>query len=311
MTVVNALPYKILKTISRGPLAEVHEAIGPQGVAVLKVAQAEAGAFGDATTPPNLEQGLAFVTGGVSVVDPDPGEVLVAEARVLLGITHAAFPRVLEQGEALIDGKPRRWVLMEKINGTSWRAAFDTPGKPSPRSVLKLAQLLAEVQASGQLAWHGDLKPENVLIDATGRPRPIDPTSGCVERDGAGLPLNLLLTESYNPLYALSDLPALGMMLLEVLAGGVHPLAAGAEEPPAGRTFGPAIERWLDGRAAIGQLRMARRLACLTLTVGADPAIEAVALRALNLARHGDQLDLAPPYADVAVFAADLARAIG
>lgn len=308
MTVVNALPYKILKTLSRGPLSEVHEAIGPQGPAVLKVAQPEAGAWGDGTAPAHLEQGLAFFTGGVGLAEADPNAVLEAEGRVLAGIDHPAFPRVLDRGEALIEGRPRRWLLLEKINGTTWREALQGAHPPGPAKVLALAEALAAVAARGQLTWHGDLKPENVLIDVAGRVRLIDPTSGACEVDAGGLPGRLLLTETYNPLYAPSDLPALGLMLLETLLGA-HPLDEGREEPPPGRTFTPAFEAWLGAKAAVGQLRMARRLACLRLPV-AESAVEAIALRALGLRRTGATLDLAPGFADVAAFAAALKAAL-
>lgn len=309
MSVMNALPYKVLRTLSAGPLAEVHEAIGPQGPAILKVARAQAGGFGDATAPAHPTQGLAFVTGGVRFADPDPGAVLAAEARVLAGIDHPAFPRVLAQGEALIDGANRRWVLMELISGTTWREALTGPNRPTPAKLLALAQVLADVRAKGQLAWHGDLKPENVMLDLAGKPHPIDPTSGTVEEDATGLPARLLLTESYNPLYTLSDLPALGMMLLELLLGA-HPLADAAEFPPAGRGHGPVLLRALQGREAVGQIRMARRLACMTLPTGADARVEAVALKALGLVRTGETLELTKPQADVAVFAAELKQAL-
>jgi len=311
MSVMNALPYRVLRTLSQGPLAEVHEAIGPKGPAILKVARAEAGGFGAGTGPAHATQGLAFVTGGVSFADPDPGAVLAAEAKVLAGIDHPAFPRVLAQGEAAIDGVSRRWMLIELISGQTWRAALEGATKPTPAKLLALAQVLADVKAQGQLGWHGDLKPENVMIDAAGKPRLIDPTSGAAQEDATGLPAQLLLTETYNPAYAMSDLPALGMMLLELLLGA-HPLADGAESPPPGRVIGPGLERWLAGKQVVGQLRMARRLACLSLPAGADPRVEACGLRALGLARTGATLDLAPaPYADVAAFAADLGQALG
>lgn len=308
MSAASQLPYRLGRTLGTGIYATTHEVDTPRGPAVLKLANAEP-LPGDGTKATYLTEGIGFVTGGLGGWEPEPNAILDAEARVLTGVRHPAMVKLLDTGTAPQAGRNCRYLLLERIAGRTWRAALNSAEPPTLAHVRALVDALAAMQASGELPYHGDLKPENLMLDAQGRVRLLDPSAGMNTQDAAGLPVHMLLTPWYNPLYAFSDLPAIGLLLIEVLTGR-HPLRVEARAP---HPLAPRAEQWLNGRVSLGLGRMARRLVAMPLPSELDPAVspalEAIALRCLGLKRDGDALELEAAYADPGELARALAPA--
>jgi serine/threonine protein kinase len=103
---------------------------------------------------------------------------------------------------------------------------------------LTIVRSLQKLQRSGELAYHGDLKPENLIVKPSGSVVMIDPAMRATER---GV---ITTTPHYNPMLLRSpkaDVMAIGIMLYEILTG-VLPF----EEVPwkyAGREQGGEVER--------------------------------------------------------------------
>jgi eukaryotic-like serine/threonine-protein kinase len=97
-------------------------------------------------------------------------EQLVAEARALARVSHPNLIAVFEVGE--IDG--RVFIAMEHVDGETLTAWLRRPHS-TREIVAAFAQAgrgLAAAHAAGLV--HGDFKPDNALVDRTGRVRVID-----------------------------------------------------------------------------------------------------------------------------------------
>lgn len=103
---------------------------------------------------------------------------------------------------------------------------------------LTLVRSLQKLNKSDQLAYHGDLKPENIVIKPSGSVVMLDPA---MRPDDRGV---ITTTPHYNPLLlrdSKADVMAIGVMLYEILTG-VLPF----DEVPwtyAGREQGGEVER--------------------------------------------------------------------
>ncbi|MCI5065213.1 hypothetical protein MRY87_05780 [bacterium] len=113
-----------------------------------------------------------------------------------------------------VDGRPV--LVMQHCPGATLREKIRTL---SPLHLSWLRHIVAELERlskEGHLAAHGDLKPENIIIDSNGKIRLIDP--------GITLPEERLrlTTPHYNPLLYTdhrADIAAIGIMIYEILAG--------------------------------------------------------------------------------------------
>jgi len=126
----------------------------------------------------------------------------LGEARTLASLQHPNIAQVLDVGQS----EGFSWVAMELLRGSSLRqclSAGSLDGAARKRVVEGLLAGLAAAHRAGVV--HGDLKPENVVLDAQGVPRLVDFGSAL-----AGLPIGL------TPRYAAP----------EVLAGGRPDFAA-------------------------------------------------------------------------------------
>ena len=97
---------------------------------------------------------------------------------------------------------------------------------------------LQKLARTGELPYHGDLKPENMIVKPSGSILMIDPAMRRGERDV------IATTPLYNPLLlcdSKADVMGIGIMLYEILTG-VLPF----DEVPwsyAGRALGGEVER--------------------------------------------------------------------
>ncbi|MBX3727364.1 MAG: serine/threonine protein kinase [Xanthomonadales bacterium] len=178
------------------------------------------------------------------------------ERGILAGLHHPGIARFIDGG---VDADGRPWFAMERVDGrsiTDWAdsARLDVRGR-----VGLLVELCDAVQAAhARLIVHGDIKPGNVLVDATGRPRLLDfGIAGLVEEAGSAQGGLSPHTPDYaapeqrlgEPVTTATDVYGLGALLHRLLvgrppdrSGSTRPIASsdgrtartgGRGEPPA------------------------------------------------------------------------------
>jgi serine/threonine protein kinase len=162
---------------------------------------------------------LMFTTGGVGEVHPDPSELLALQTQKLQD-THdpslvAVNPLVIKGGEC--------YVKMVYIGGQTL-AEMSQRG-PVPLSVLvDLTKSIDRLSHNPNFNYHGDLKPQNIMVDAHARIRLIDPGYfGPMDCREGRFDECIVTTPAYYPLLTPDDLLALGLLLWEI-ACKIHPL---------------------------------------------------------------------------------------
>ncbi|MGA8145689.1 MAG: protein kinase [Candidatus Acidiferrales bacterium] len=162
---------------------------------------------------------------------------VLAEARAASALNHpgiATIYDVCESGEQL-------FIVMELVEGQTLRARLSSSGPIEPRELVRLGSQISEALdvAHSHGVIHGDIKPENIAVQATGVPKLFDfgiarqvasetatltrsvQTMGDTPRDSiagtvAYMPPEILRGE---PGDSRSDLYSLGVVLFEVAAG--------------------------------------------------------------------------------------------
>ncbi|MDP2305168.1 MAG: serine/threonine-protein kinase [Pseudomonadota bacterium] len=150
---------------------------------------------------------------------------LEREGRVLRELGIPGVVRLLDEG--VHDG--RRFLVTELVDGVAFPGAGRTPEWDAVAPlVIRLFETLALVHAAGVI--HRDLKPQNVLVDATGAPTVLDFGLSSLLGGNASLTAtgDVVGTPTYQapeqvlcdrPVDARADLYAVGVMIYEVLAG--------------------------------------------------------------------------------------------
>jgi len=181
---------------------------------------------------------------------PAEREAFERESRLVLALQQPGVVAGLARGE----DEAGPWLAMERVPGPSLRElALDSGAQPEPlvRAVFAgLTEALLGLHGAGWL--HGDIKPENVRLDADGRPilidlgfahRPSQPESAArVAGSLAYLSPEELRGE---PADERSELYSVGVLLYE-LATGTHPFVTAEElasgEGLVGRLLGAEFE---------------------------------------------------------------------
>ena len=161
-------------------------------------------------------------------------ELIRHEAETLVNSKHQNLVGVREVFEH--EGRPI--IAMDFIRGKTLREKIRRLEGIRLNWFLSIIRALKKLEKKGQLAYHGDLKPENIIIKPSGSVVMIDPALRDTER---GL---ISTTPHYNPLILQSqkaDVMGIGVMLYEILTGTLP-----FDEVPwpyAGREQGGEIER--------------------------------------------------------------------
>ena len=161
-------------------------------------------------------------------------ERLLAERQILARLEHPGIARLLDGGVTEGDGVP--YFAMEYVDGQPITAYCRRVGAPLTARLDLFLQVCEAVQyAHRNLVVHRDLKPSNILVDRRGRVRLLDfGTAVWLDEDArqaGGAPAAVLnaMTPHYaapeqwrgEPPTTASDVFALGVVLCELLSGGV------------------------------------------------------------------------------------------
>lgn len=238
-------------------------------------AELGAGCMGRVYRAFDLERRQAVALKVSSEATADARERVSAEAELQAQLQHPSIPRILGQGE-LPDG--RGYLLQDLVSGgrSLCSAAHGAPTADVLPWGAAAAEALAE--AHSRCVTHGDVKPDNLLVDARGRTFVIDwgvaRLGACGRRSSARLSPALKDfaerqgswvqgTLAYMPPETLrghpvaaSDVYSLALSLIEALCGA-HPLARLMDD--ANRVlkrilYGPAVSPPAGLQAALADL---------------------------------------------------------
>jgi serine/threonine protein kinase len=146
-------------------------------------------------------------------------------------------PNVVKVQECFLhEGRPI--AVMDYVRGKTLREKIRALEGIRLNWFLTIVRALQKLEAKGTMPYHGDLKPENIIVKPSGGVVLVDPAMRADER---GV---ITTTPHYNPLLlreSKADVMGIGVMLYEILTG-VLPF----DEVPwqyAGREQGGEIER--------------------------------------------------------------------
>ena len=223
--------YRIDRFLGRGGFASVylaqHEETGEK--VAIKVGQASGGGrqvtrllevtsrrTPDGISPDELPaEGVFFEAQGVRIDLFDEQEIrqmLHAEGELL---AHAKHENLVGLRERLtIDGNPV--LVMDYVRGKTLREKIRSLEGIHLNWFLALTRALLALKDQGSMSYHGDLKPENIIVKPSGKVVMLDPALR------AGEQRVVTTTPHYNPLLltdSKADVMAIGIMIYEILTG--------------------------------------------------------------------------------------------
>ena len=154
---------------------------------------------------------------------PENRERILREVRLALQITHPSARRVFDVGDA--DGTV--FCSMELVEGEDLAVLLRRAGRFPPERVIEIGMQLCDALAAAHAAGvlHGDVRPENVLVDRPGFVKLTDFGIAAAVDGPDGRPRNLSAYAApeqdapEGPLTEKTDLYAVGAMLYELLTG--------------------------------------------------------------------------------------------
>ncbi|MBB6017415.1 protein kinase [Deinococcus radiopugnans] len=184
------------------------------------------------------------------------------EARVLASFNHPGIVRVLN----FFEDHGTAYLVMELLDGETLGALLASRGPQEAAAVgrvaASLAETLAEVHRAGLL--HRDIKPDNIVLEKSGRVVLIDFGSVRAFAPGKTVSHTRLVTPGYAPLEqygtaakfgAYTDIYALGATLHHALTGVMPPPATdralGTPLPPLPASTPPVLRRVVEAAMAV------------------------------------------------------------
>jgi serine/threonine protein kinase len=158
-------------------------------------------------------EAIFFRKDGARVDFLDAGEIddlVRREGELLQGARHQNLVGVRET----FTHEKRTVIVLDYVRGKTLREKIRALEGIRLNWFLTVARALQKMDREGTLAYHGDLKPENLIVKPSGSVLMIDPA---LRGEGA-----ITTTPHYNPLLlkdSKADVMGIGVMLYEILTG--------------------------------------------------------------------------------------------
>lgn len=223
--------YRITRFLGRGGFATVflaqHEQSGNK--VALKVGGASGGGrqvtrlleVTSRRTPEGISpdelpaEAVFFESNGVRIDLFDEGEVqnlLRREGDLLANCHHENLVQVVDR--LTVDNNPV--LVLDYVRGKTLREKIRSLEGIHLNWFLAIVRALSTLKQAGTLDYHGDLKPENVVVKPSGKVVMLDPAMRTPEHRV------VTTTPHYNPLLltdSKADVMAIGIMIYEILTG--------------------------------------------------------------------------------------------
>ncbi|MCY2957508.1 MAG: serine/threonine-protein kinase [Planctomycetota bacterium] len=223
--------YRITRFLGRGGFSSVylaqHEETGNKvalkvgslaggGRQVTRLLEVTARRTPEGVSPDELPaEAVFFEAQGVRIDLFDQNEVhamLRAEGELLAACQNENLVQVVDR--IVVDGAPV--LALEYVRGKTLREKIRSLEGIHLNWFLALVRSLVALKEQGVMQYHGDLKPENLIVKPSGKVVMIDP--------GMRLPdqRTITTTPHYNPLLltdSRADVMAIGIMIYEILTG--------------------------------------------------------------------------------------------
>ncbi len=250
-------------------------------------------------------QAWAEHTGSMGEVQPDANELLALQLRRMRDVKTRGLPRILNS--LAVPGIT--YYMMEFVPGINLRRLMEK-GKVKTSTMIAIGETLEALLDDPLFQYHGDIKPENIMVDGD-KVTILDPGFFGAVRTTQGNSYNVAVTTpSYYPEFRPNDQLAFGLMLWEV-ATRRHPLSAhgyAIHDPAIGfdeKRHGAGLKQYIEGFRFNGKDRF---LLAFYNTVRPSetrpdipPAQEEFLLRAVGLS--GDdkkRIDAGKPFVSIA-----------
>ncbi|MCB9878883.1 MAG: serine/threonine protein kinase [Planctomycetes bacterium] len=223
--------YRITRFLGRGGFASVflaqHEQSGAKvalkvgglsggGRQVTRLLEVTSRRTPEGISPDELPgEAVFFEPRGVRIDLFDEQEVhalLRAEGDLLANCHHDNLIAV--QDRLVVDGNPV--LVLDYVRGKTLREKVRSLEGIHLNWFLAITRALSALAEAGTLPYHGDLKPENIIVKPSGKVVLLDPALRLVDR-----PV-VTTTPHYNPLLltdSKADVMAIGIMIYEILTG--------------------------------------------------------------------------------------------
>jgi serine/threonine protein kinase len=209
--------YTIDEHLGGGAFSWVYSGLHSDGVTrkAFKVAK-PADLIEDSETGWLPTKALAQVTGAIAEVQPDTDDLLKRQGEKLSRIKTRGVPTV----EEIFNEPGLTWFRMPLLSGQTLRHILKSRVPVSIETIIEMVRTLDRLSEDAAFDYHGDIKPENVLIGDDGSTTFLDPGHFGELRNTRGMVTNCTVTTpAYYPTLLPDDLFAVGLMLWEIATG--------------------------------------------------------------------------------------------